>query len=148
MTFNKVEELEVDLPVVADSVVAHPWSSFSGLHIHLTKVHLEQALASVNAKEKYDVSVDLDGEKAYFSYDEFKSRLLDKPAVEGGCMRDKKRLDFLTEFGATWSVQWQRHGSKTVRYRMVNDGEAWGKWYSTPRAAIDAAMQQHTEGNI
>jgi hypothetical protein len=55
-----------------------------------------------------------------------------------GRVDDTQRLDFIT--GTSWSVYWMQSGGKPKRYRMRDDGESWGQWHSTPRAAIDAAM--------
>jgi hypothetical protein len=53
--------------------------------------------------------------------------------------KDSPRLDFITTFGLPWSVQWEKRGANPVRFRMLYDGEPWGKWHPTARAAIDAA---------
>ena len=40
-----------------------------------------------------------------------------------------------------WAVTYEpRRTTWPMRYRMLNDGEPWGQWHSTPGAAIDAAM--------
>lgn len=52
---------------------------------------------------------------------------------------DADRLDFITE--GTWHVQWEiKH--KVKRYRMIEDGDRWGQWHKSARAAIDAAMRE------
>lgn len=53
---------------------------------------------------------------------------------------DTRRLDFITTFGEPWMVQWEKRGSKPIRYRMLEDAEPYGKWHATARQAIDAAM--------
>lgn len=54
--------------------------------------------------------------------------------------QETQRLNLLIELGSTWHVQWEQRHGKAARYRMIDDGEAWGKWYSNPRDAIDAAI--------
>lgn len=56
--------------------------------------------------------------------------------------KDAARLDFITTFGKPWMVQWAKKGNGPIRYRMIDDGEPWGKWHSTARDAIDAAMKE------
>lgn len=62
------------------------------------------------------------------------------PAAQAGDAADTARLDFITTFGVPWSVQWMKKGDKPVRFRMVDDGDPWGQWHPTARAAIDVAM--------
>lgn len=65
--------------------------------------------------------------------------LAPQPAVPVGWQpMDAKRLEFVTE--GSWYVQWEIRPGKPKRYRMVEDGDAWGKWYLSAREAIDAAM--------
>lgn len=61
--------------------------------------------------------------------------------------KDTQRLDFITEFGSTWHVQWERRPNKPARFRMINDGEPFGKWHPTARAAIDAAIASQSKGS-
>ena len=38
------------------------------------------------------------------------------------------------------SLTYEKRGNSTMRYRMRNNGDEWGKWHKSPRHAIDAAM--------
>lgn len=53
--------------------------------------------------------------------------------------KDAERLKFVTE--GSWFVRWKIKPGKQKRYQMINDGDPEGKWYSTAREAIDAAMK-------
>ena len=53
--------------------------------------------------------------------------------------QETKRLDFITGNHA-WFCQYMKNGDKPARYRMMDDGEPCGKWHSTAREAIDAAL--------
>lgn len=59
---------------------------------------------------------------------------------KAGSAKDTQRLDFICQFGQAWSVAWSKKGKGPVTYRMIEDGEFWGKKYPTAREAIDAAI--------
>ena len=56
--------------------------------------------------------------------------------------KDAERLDFLTKPESSWFVQWGKRSGKPVRFRMIDDGDVFGKWNDTARQAINAAMEK------
>lgn len=56
--------------------------------------------------------------------------------------KDAARLDFITGLYNPWRVDVRKNHNEPIKYRMINDGEPWGKWHLSARAAIDAAMQK------
>ena len=64
------------------------------------------------------------------------------PAPANQDARDGERLDFITGLSDPWHVQARKKHGEPIKYRMINDGEPWGKWHNTARAAIDAAIER------
>ena len=82
--------------------------------------------------------IEPDGTLSYSNYCTGNKPLYLHPAADA---KDAERLDFITKAESTWHVQWSKRNGGPARYRMIDDGDPWGKWYDSARAAIDDAMK-------
>lgn len=61
--------------------------------------------------------------------------------------QDAERLDWL-QANRNWSIRWKLRSGTTLVWAMLDDGEAWGHWHPSIRAAIDAARQEGKGGAL